>query len=195
MQMKVKIIIIPIYNKSNRKKILKYSNQIKSKLKDYRVEVDSRDYYSAGWKFNEWELKGVPFRIEIGEKETKGKKITLYTRNTGKKQTISIKNLNLKKRGKEFDGLLRSKADKFLRENIVYCKSRESIKTALKNKKIVKADFCSVEDSGEKCAEHVEKEMNAEIKGTLATKKENPRGRCIICNKPAKEVVYIGTSY
>jgi len=67
----LKAIIIPILKKENKNKILKYSKEIKKKLDNLglKSEIDDREYYSPGWKFNEWELKGVPFRIEIGEKE------------------------------------------------------------------------------------------------------------------------------
>jgi prolyl-tRNA synthetase len=191
----LQVVVVPIYTKKNKEKILKYSTKIKSILKNYRVELDEREEYSPGWKFNEWELKGVPFRIEIGEKELKSKKLTLYTRNTKKKESITLKNLDLKKHGKEFDEKLREKAEKFIRSNIVNCKSKEDIKKALKNNKIVRANFCSIGKEGEKCAEYVEKEVNAEVKGTLANKKESPKGNCVICNKSAKEVVYIGRSY
>ena len=65
----------------------------------------------------------------------------------------------------------------------------------MKNGKIAKIDFCSIDDNGEKCAEWVEKETEAGIRGTLAGKKEFPKGKCVICDKPAKEVVYVGKSY
>jgi len=192
----VQVVIVPIYTKKNMEKILKYSNEIKSKLKNYRVHLDERESYSPGWKFNEWELKGVPLRIEIGEKEFRGKKLTLYVRNTGKKENIPEKNLSgLKEYGKKFDKKLREKADKFVKDSIVYCKNNEEIVKALKNKKIVKANFCSVGKEGENCAERIEKEINAEVRGTLASKKELPKGKCVICNGSAKEVVYIGRSY
>ena len=62
-------------------------------------------------------------------------------------------------------------------------------------KKSLKVNFCSIEKQGEKCAEIIEKEINAEVRGTLINKKERPTGKCIICGKPAKEVVYVGKSY
>jgi hypothetical protein len=102
---------------------------------------------------------------------------------------------DLKEYGKKFDKKLREKAGKFIKDSIVYCKNKEEIRIALKNKKIVKANFCSVGKEGEKCAEHIEKEINAEVRGTLASKKELPKGNCVICNGSAKEVVYIGRSY
>ncbi|HEA46240.1 MAG TPA: proline--tRNA ligase [Candidatus Pacearchaeota archaeon] len=192
------VVIVPILKKENKKKILKYCQEIKNKLEDLgiRTKIDDREYYSPGWKFNEWELRGVPFRIEVGEKEMKKKTGTLFTRDTGKKSEISIKNLqNLKKLGKEYDERLRKKADKFMDGKIVNAKNKEDIKKAIKSGKIARVNWCSVDKQGIKCSEQVEKNFNADVRGTLAKKKENAKGKCVICNKPAKEIVYIGKSY
>lgn len=55
-----------------------------------RVEADLRDNYNAGWKFNDWELKGVPLRIEFGPKDAAGGVVTVSRRDTGDKSTINI---------------------------------------------------------------------------------------------------------
>ena len=191
----IQVVIVPIYTKKNKAKIMKYSGEIKSKLKNYRVEIDEREY-SPGWKFNEWELKGVPFRIEVGEREIKNKKVVLFTRNSKKKENLSIKSISkLKELGKKFDKELRKQAEKFLKSRIINCKTKEQVKKAMKDGKIARVNWCSLDKKGLKCAEHVEKEINAEVRGTLANKREKPTGKCVICNNPAKEVVYVAKSY
>jgi hypothetical protein len=82
-----------------------------------------------------------------------------------------------------------------MENKIVNCQNKTDIKKAIKDKKIARTNFCSVEKQGTKCAEIVEKEINAEVRGTLANKKETPKGKCPFCGKNAKEVVYIGRSY
>jgi len=189
------IVIVPIYTKKNKTKIMKYSKEIKKQLKNYRIEIDEREY-SPGWKFNEWELKGVPFRLEIGEKEMKNKRVLLFTRSSKKKENLFIKNLSrIEKYGRKFDSELRKKAEKGLNEKIVSCKTSDQIKKAMKEGKIARVNWCSLNKEGMKCAEQVEKDINAEIRGTLANKKEKAQGKCVICNKPAKEVVYVAKSY
>lgn len=193
----IQVIIIPVFNKKNKNKIIKESEKIKEMLDNLGIksEIDSSEK-RPGEKYYEFELKGVPFRIELGEKEIKSKKLTFYIRDTGKKQTISIKNLSkIKNLGIEFDGRLKTKADNFLKKNIINCKTKQEIKVGLENKKIVRTNFCSIEKQGEKCAGVIEKELHAEVRGILANKKEKPIGKCAICNKVAKEVVYIGKSY
>ncbi len=193
----LQVIIIPIFNKKNKNKILRESEKIKEKIKclGIKIEIDSSEK-RPGEKYYEWELKGVPFRLEIGEKELRGKKLTLFIRDIRKKETFAIKNLSkLKEYGREFDNRLKNKADKFMKNKIINCKTKQEIKKAIKNKKIARVNFCSIDKQGEKCAGYVEKEIDSEVRGILANKKEKPTGKCIIYGKPAKEVVYIGKAY
>ena len=194
----IQAVVIPIYTIKNKSKILKYGEEILKKLKAHGITAkqDSREGYTPGWKFHEWELKGVPFRIEIGEKELKGKKFTLFTRDTGKKITLQLSKLDsIRKLGDSYDRRLKTKADGHMKGKIVNCKTKEEIRKALKNGKIARVNFCSTEKQGEKCAEYVEKEIGAEVRGTLADKNERPSGKCVICNTLANAVVYVAKSY
>ena len=193
----IQVIIIPIFNIKNKKQITKEATKLKEKLDsiEIRTEIDASEK-RPGEKYNHWELKGVPFRIEIGEKEFKTKKITLSTRDIEKKETLSIKDIHkLKELGKKFDTRLKEKAEKFMKGRVINCKTKQDIKKVIKDKKVARVNFCSTEKQGEKCAEIIEKEINAEVRGTLLNKKEKPIGKCVICGKPAKEVVYVGKSY
>ncbi len=194
----VQLVIVPIYTTKNKKKVLKQCEKIKSQLeeKGFRIKIDSREHLSVGWKFNEWELKGVPFRIEIGEKEVKEKKLTFFTRGKDKKEKMSLKSLNLEKRGKSFDAGLRKKAESFTKSRIINCKTKPDLEKALSQGKIARVAWCSTNEKGFKCAEEIEKSFNAEVRGTRADKNEKPSGKkCVICGNKANEIVYIGKSY
>ena len=65
----------------------------------------------------------------------------------------------------------------------------------IKEQKIVKAGFCSIGMEGVVCAEKVEKEAGAFVRGTKFGSKEKPSGKCIVCKNEAKETVYISKSY
>ena len=193
----IQVIIIPVFNNKNKNKILNESKKIKEKLLDLgiKTEVDSSEK-RPGEKYHDWELKGVPFRIELGENEIKKKEITLFTRDLGKKQNLKINDLQkINKLGMEFDNRIKSKADNFMKGKIINSKTKKEVKKTLEDKKIARVNFCSMEKQGIKCAEFIEKEFHSEIRGTLANKKEKTTGKCVICNKQAKEVVYIGKSY
>ena len=192
------VVIVPIFTKENKQKILKKANEVYHILKKLKikVELDDDSEKRPGEKYHMWELKGVPFRIEIGEKETKTKELTLFTRDTKTKQKIKITELKkLSKLGKDFDKRLLNKADKFAKSRIVNCSSIKEIKESLNKGKIARINFCSIEKQGIKCAEKIEKETGGDIRGTLANKNETPKGNCVACKKPATKVVYVGKSY
>jgi len=193
----IQVAIIPIYNKENKNQLLEETEKIANILRelDLKVEVDDSEK-RPGEKYHHWELKGVPFRLEIGEKELKEKSLTLFTRDTKVKEKIKLKDLEkFTDFGREFDTRLKLKADGFMKNKIQTCKNKQEIKKALNQGKIVRANFCSMEKEGIPCAEIIEKEFNADVRGTLGNKKEVPKGKCAICNKTATEVVYIGKSY
>ena len=195
----IKVIIVPIYDIKNREKVLKYCREVNLKLNSLGINsaVDDTEK-RPGEKFHEWELKGVPFRLEIGKKEMKSKNVTLFSRDTEKKEKISRSSLSkIREKGEKYDENLKKKADKDMKDRIAECKTKEQVKKALNSGKAARVNFCSVNSSGEKCAEYIEKELGAEVRGTFADKNEKPgkNEKCIICNAPADEVVYIGRSY
>jgi prolyl-tRNA synthetase len=190
----LQIVIIPIFNSNNKNKVLEKCKNLEQelKLKNIRVKIDLTEK-TPGEKFYFWEMKGVPLRLEIGEKELQGP-LTLFLRNERKKIKVNdIKDID--KIGKDFDVLLRIKAEKWLDSSIITCKSRAEIEEALKNKKIARVNFCSIDKQGTNCAEVVEKELNAFVRGIRHDKKEQAHGKCIFCGKPATQVVYIAKSY
>jgi prolyl-tRNA synthetase len=194
----VQVIIIPIFTAENKEKILKKSKEILEKLEkeNIKAEIDEREYKRPGEKYHIWELKGVPFRIELGEKEIKNQEILLFTRDTKKKEKLKLVNLKkISKLGEEFDKRLKEKADKFMDNRIINCSNKKEVKDALSLGKIARINFCSTNKEGVQCAEVVEKEFSGDVRGTLANKNEKPIGNCLFCGKPATEVVYVGRSY
>jgi len=87
------------------------------------------------------------------------------------------------------------KADKIFEGRIRNVKNISEMKKAIQEGAIAKCNFCSVEKDGEKCAEIIEKQIGAEVRGTRLDEKQNPSGKCVICGKPAKHIVYIAKSY
>ena len=191
------IVIVPIIFEDSKEKVMEKCNELKEKLKGYSSKIDDREDYSAGHKFNEWELKGVPIRIEIGPKDLANKTFTVFRRDIGKKTQIKEAELSeeIKKIEKEFTKNLIKKTSSDLEKNLAYAKTVDEVKKAIENNKIVRCGFCSVGKEGEKCAEVIEKEVGADVRGTRFDKKEKPEGKCVACDKKATEVVYIAKSY
>jgi prolyl-tRNA synthetase len=192
----IQIMIVPIKNDD---KLIKKAEEIKKKIESLNISVYiDKSEKSAGEKFNFWEMKGVPLRIDLGFKDIENKKITIFRRDLNKKEEIAEKELEsyVKKVSKEYENNIIKQADKLFDSRIKEAKTKEEIKKIIESGSIAKANFCSVDKNGLKCAEIVEKEIGAQVRGTKF-EKESPFGnkKCAICNKSAKEVVYIARQY
>lgn len=190
----IQVVIIPI---TNDEKVRSKAKELKKEIQEFAsVEIDYSDK-RPGEKFNYWEMKGVPIRIDLGLKDLQKKKITLFRRDLNKKIIISYKKISseIKKIAKEFTKNIIKEADKVFDGRIKEAKNLKEIKAIIKEGGIVKCNFCSIDKDGEKCAEKIEKEVGAEVRGTKLDEKQKPKGKCILCNKLAKEIVYIAKAY
>lgn len=188
-----KVVIVPILFEDSKDKVLKVVREIEKDLNDYDVLVDDREEYKPGYKFNEWELKGIPIRIEIGPKDLDKKEVVLVRRDNGEKESVIIKDLKNKigKLLEEIQEDMFKKAYKMLHENIVECKSIAEVKKALESKKIA---FAPILDN-----DKVEEELKTVTSGAkvlnVPDKQANKKGKCIISGKEASYWAYIGKSY
>jgi prolyl-tRNA synthetase len=192
----IQVMIVPI---KNDEKLLKKAEEIKKELESQEISVEiDKTEKSAGEKFNYWEMKGIPIRIDLGFKDIENKKLTIFRRDINEKQIIEEKNLNefIKKIRIDFDNNMIKQADKLFDSMIKDAKDKTEIKKIIETGGIARVNFCSVDKDGASCAEIIEKEIIAQVRGTQL-KKETLFGtkKCAICNKPAKEVVYIAKSY
>ena len=190
------VMIIPIDPEN--KNLKKKSELLKKEIEQFAsVEIDYSDK-RPGEKFNYWEMKGIPIRIDLGLKDLEKKQITIFRRDLDKKEIINEKEIlrEIQKIAKEFTKNLIKKADKVFEGRIKETKTLDEIKSAIKEGSIAKANFCSVEKDGAPCAEKI-KEITegAEVRGTKLDEKNKPKGKCVVCGKKAEYIVYIAKSY
>lgn len=191
----IQAVIVPILFDDSRKKVLKEADNIKKSLEKLGVSVhlDDRDGYSPGWKFNEWELKGIPLRIEIGPKDLEKKQVTIVRRDTRNKHAIALSSV-----GKESVSLLNKiqsdlfkKAKKSLDENIVKVETRKDAEKALQANKIFFAPWCGSVKSEEEFKEKSgAKSLNSPFKQPSVKGK-----KCFLGCGEAKSWFYFGKSY
>ncbi len=193
----VQVIIIPI---GSDKKVMDEAEKIKDELesKDVSVRIDSSEK-SLGEKFYFWEMKGVPLRIELGKKELESKKLTVFRRDTGKKETVNRNKFleGIEETAEDISKSLIKQADHLFDNSIADAKDKQELKEVIESGKIARCGFCSVEKDGEDCAGIVEKEIAASVRGTKL-EKESPKGKtekCVVCGKKANKVVYIARAY
>jgi len=212
------VVIVPIFFKNEEENTLlvRSAKQLMNVLVDtnVRAQVDDRTNYNPGWKYNHWEVKGVPIRIELGPKDFANKTVVLVRRDNGQKETVSQD--NLKKRVpellEEIQNSLFEAAKKTRDERIVYVKQWSDFLPSLDAKKLVYAPWCertSCEDDV-KTKTSPKKEEKKEDKNeefepisgaakTLCIPFEQPKlesgTKCFHCGEDAKVWCLWGRSY
>jgi prolyl-tRNA synthetase len=187
-----KIVIIPLKFESN-KKILEKSKEIEKELSKFEPILDERLEVTPGYKFNEWELKGIPLRIEIGPKELEEKEVTIIKRNNFEKIKIKIKDLK-----KQIPQIIESmqkemynSAEKILYANIEEAEEKNELIKKIKEKKMVLVPLCK----NPQCEEHIRSDTEGAKALFIDQKRNIQKKNCIICGKHADYMVYIGKTY
>lgn len=189
----VQVVIIPIAQ--HKEGVLDKANELKERLAKYnvRVKLDDSDN-SPGWKFAEYEMKGVPVRVEIGPKDIEAGQCVIATRHNGEKTIISLDELEetvAKKLNEVRDGLYKKALEN--RERRTYaCKTMDEIISVLEEKGdgFVKAMWC-----GDEACEDIVKEKTGVGSRCIPFEQENVSDVCVCCGKPAKAMVYWGKAY
>lgn len=188
----IQAVIIPIAQ--HKPGVAEKAQELMAKLApSFRVKVDLSEN-SPGWKFAEYEMKGVPVRIEIGPRDIENNQFVLVTRHNNEKTVVSLDNLSEeleRKLAEVHDGLYQKALEN--RENKTYtCLSIDEIKTALEEKGdgFVKAMWCGDEE----CEDKV-KELTGVGSRCIPFEQENLSDHCVCCGKPAKHMVYWGKAY
>ena len=189
----VQVVIIPIAQ--HKEGVLDKANELKERLAKYnvRVKLDDSDN-SPGWKFAEYEMKGVPVRVEIGPKDIEAGQCVIATRHNGEKTIISLDELEetvAKKLNEVRDGLYKKALEN--RERRTYaCKTMDEIISVLEEKGdgFVKAMWC-----GDEACEDIVKEKTGVGSRCIPFEQENISDVCVCCGKPVKAMVYWGKAY
>jgi prolyl-tRNA synthetase len=190
----VQIIIVPIASNKKKEAVLDKANELKTALEEkFRVEIDCRDEYTPGWKFNEWEMKGVPLRLEIGPKDLAKNQVVLVRRDTGEKIFLPEEGLV-----QAIDNLLEdiqqnmfNQALKFREENTREAKDFDELSQIIKEKRgFVKGYWCG--------SDHCEVEIKEKTGATfrcIPLQQPQKAGKCVCCGHEANTLVYIARAY
>ncbi len=189
----VQIIITPICRDENRDKVMGYATKIFEELKgEYRVKIDDRDSVSPGFKFNHWEVRGVPVRIEIGEKEADSGELTIFRRDLNERENLSTKDLN-EGIGKLFEDIhknLFEQSKEFVKNNVNRIESIDEIKD--------QKGFFEASWSEDTESEKLLKDKFSMVSRVLPKENEDKKPKnekCFITGKPAKHDWLFAKSY
>ncbi len=192
----IQVVIVPIfYNDEVKTKVFQRMNDVAEALRKtgLAVEVDDRAQYTPGWKFNEWELRGVPLRLEIGPKDLEKNQVTGVRRDTREKIRINDQELVERVHSllEDVQDNLFKKAKQFLDEHTTSVSDYEQFKRIISaDGGFVKACWCS--DSS--CEQKIKEETGATIR-VLPFEKETVFSKCVYCGKNADQIAYFARAY
>ena len=147
-----------------------------------RVRGDYRENYSPGWKFNHWELKGVPLRMEVGPRDVKNNQVVLVRRDNGQKLTEKKDGLAQRVKGllDEVQSSMFAKARRELDENMIVTDTWDGFVAALDKSKIIQAPFCGDED----CEDEIKKMSQADVEVDPGAPSMGAKSLCIPKDQP-----------
>lgn len=185
----IQVVIIPVWFKDSQEEISREVEKIGGELKQFRVHIDARDV-RPGSKYYDWEIRGVPLRLELGPKDLKENKVVAVRRDTGEKVSLPRENL-----AKSVDEILnkisadlKARAWEEMNKKIHSAASIEEIKRFARGELgLIRVPWCGEEV----CGKELEDKVEMDILGVL----EEASGKCVNCGKQAKLSAQIGKSY
>ena len=191
----IQVVIIPIYYDEGKKnEIIKVIKKIKEQLdeKGVRSHVDSSEQHTPGWKFNQWEMKGVPIRVEIGPKDLDNNSLVVVKRNSRDKKNITISDNLADHIMRELeiiqDELFESAKMKHSEMIFKSDEYNELCNRLANDKGFIKSAWCGSRE----CEDKIKDETGADVR---LIEDEVISSSCIVCGNDATNSVYFAKSY
>ena len=188
----IQAVIVPIAMK--KEGVIEKVNEINDKLKGkFRIKVDDRDQYSTGYKFNDWEMRGVPLRIEIGPRDIENNKCVFVRRDSFEKIEVDLDEIETK---------LSEILDDIQNNMYKMCLDRMNKKTSAahnmeefknileNNQGFIKTMWCGDAD----CENKIHEETGAKSR-CIPFEQEDLGDKCVYCGKKANKMVIWGRQY
>ncbi len=192
----LQVVIIPVYrNEEQLSQVNEVAKTIEEglKMRNISVKYDNRDEYRSGWKFNEYELKGVPIRITIGPRDLENNKVELFRRDTFEKILVD-KNNSIDEVVSLLEAIhynLYNRALNFREENTTEVNTWEEFVDIIENK----GGFVAAHWDGSAETEAIIKEKTKATIRCIPLNNPQEEGKCIFSGKPSKERVLFAKAY
>jgi len=188
------VVIVPIYkNDEGKEKILSKVDGIKNNLesKEIRVHVDDRSELSPGYKFNDWELKGVPLRIEIGPKDIEKQSMVIAKRYNREKSTLSFNEIEkISIILDEIQKEMLKNAKEQARKNTIDISEYTEFKSKIEGGGFINAPWCGKSE----CEEKIKEETGADIR-VIPFDSENSNLKCVYCQEQSVSIPIFARGY
>jgi prolyl-tRNA synthetase len=188
------IVIIPISIGNWKEEVLPTAQKLEKVLRQegWRVKLDGREEFTPGWKYSEYEMRGVPLRVEIGPRDIQKNQVVVVRRDTMSKESIGLDSL-IKSIPQVLDNVqstLFEKAFKFQEENIHKVDNYEDFKSVLESKRgLIKTFWCG----GQECEDRIKEETMATIR--VIPLEQGKKGKCVLCKAESDKWVYFARAY
>jgi prolyl-tRNA synthetase len=192
----IQVAVIPIWRKEQeREQVAEYVARVRESLAgSVRLQVDWDDEHTPGWKFNEWELRGVPLRLEIGPRDVKNGQVVLVRRDTRAKEMVPFENVRARAGEllEEIQADLLKRAEAFMESRTRRADSYEQFKQVMESEQrgFILAHWC---DNPE-CESRIKDETGASIR-CIPIEAEAEEGACLLCGGSSSHRVVFGRSY
>ncbi len=189
------IVIVPIFkNDEERGKVMECVDKVMAQLKDFRVKLDDRTEVTPGYKYHEWELRGVPLRLEIGPKDVEKNSVMAARRDMpGKPGKSFLSQDNLAEQVQDLldtiQNALLVKAENFRDANIHEANSYDELKDIVENG-WAEAWWC-----GDPACEAKIKEDTKATSRCMNFEHQHGHGKCVVCGKDAEKKIYFSKAY
>ncbi len=189
------VIMIPIGPPKSREQVIARTDELFAELKQagIRVRVDDRPDLSPGWKFNEYEMRGVPLRIELGPRDLENGQAVLVSRVSGEKRTIPQADIVSEVRNmlSDIQRQMFENAKRFMQDHFYSVETIEELKTLMEEKRgFVWAGWCG----SDACEQHVKEETGATSRNIPFEVPEH-KETCLVCGEAAKHTVVFAKAY
>ncbi|MGG1311152.1 proline--tRNA ligase [Cohnella laeviribosi] len=189
------VIMIPIGPPKTREAVIAKTDELYAQLKaaGIRVRVDDRTDVSPGWKFNEYEMRGIPVRLELGPRDLENGVCVLVSRVSGEKKQVPLDNLvdEVKAMLDEVHADMFKRALAFRDEHFFSIETLDELKSALEEKRgFALAGWCGSDD----CEKRVKDETGATSRNIPFEPAEH-KSQCLVCGQPSKHTVVFARAY
>ncbi len=191
----MQIVVIPIPYKEKEKQVEEAAQSLTQELQSagFRIHLDERAEKTPGSKYSDWEIRGVPIRIELGPRDLAQDSVTVVRRDTGERSSVKRSEMqhSLHQTLQNVGENLRQRAWDWLNEHVVDASTMEAAKKAVRDQKsVVVIPWCGSAECGQKA----ETEIDARTLGTPVGDSV-AKGNCIVCGKKASALLRMARAY
>jgi prolyl-tRNA synthetase len=189
------VVIVPIFKNESKEAVLAFARTLRDSLAGaFRVLLDEDDQNTPGWKFSEYELQGIPLRVELGPRDIEKGQVVAVRRDTGEKAFVPVADAPVKLREllEAIQAALYAKALKFRQDSTRRVSDYDEFKKVLEEKGgFLEAGWC-----GEAaCEAKIKEETKATIRVLPLDRKDPGEAVCLVCGKKARDIAVFGRAY